>query len=237
MTAQEDPAKMTAAEAQAAFRDVKDVIIENALDHVAFDGWSWTALKRGAEDAGYDADRAKRAFSGGLRDAALHFADWADRKMLERLEEIDLDSMRVRDRVAMGVRVRLENLAPHRESIRRLLSFMALPQNAPYIPKMTWRTCDHIWWAAGDRSADFNHYTKRGLLAPVYSATLLYWLEDGSEDLAGTWDFLDRRIADVMKIPGYQAKVKKALTKLPNPLSVAKRFRPRMARRRSSRVF
>jgi ubiquinone biosynthesis protein COQ9 len=64
-----------------------------------------------------------------------------------------------------------------------------------------YRTVDAIWYAAGDTATDFNFYTKRGLLAAVYSSTLLYWLDDTSEDSAKTWAFLDRRIAEVMKVP------------------------------------
>ena len=39
----------------------------------------------------------------------------------------------------------------------------------------TARTVDAIWHAAGDRSADFSWYTKRAILAAVYTATVLYW--------------------------------------------------------------
>ncbi len=232
MTRNVEKVTMTAAEAKAAFRVVRDAIIENALDHVAFDGWSWEALRRGAGDAGFTPDRADRAFPNGLREAAMHYADWADRHMLARLDGMDLENMRVRDRVAAGVRARLEFLTPHRESVRRILSFMALPQNAVITPRMAWRTCDHIWRAAGDRAADFNHYTKRGLLAPVYASTLLYWLDDSSEGLGDTWNFLDRRIADVMKIPGYQAKLKRRFGDFPDPVSFFKRLRPRVPRGR-----
>jgi ubiquinone biosynthesis protein COQ9 len=57
-----------------------------------------------------------------------------------------------------------------------------------------------MWRAAGDTATDFNFYTKRALLAGVYGATLLVWLDDRSEGCAATWRFLDRRIADVMTI-------------------------------------
>jgi len=109
--------------------------------------------------------------------------------------------------------------------MRRLLSFLALPPNAPLAARMTWRTCDHIWHAAGDRAADFNHYTKRGLLAPVYTSTILYWLSDTSDGFADTWGYLDRRLADVLKIPMYKAKAQQALGRLPSPLGLLKRLK------------
>jgi ubiquinone biosynthesis protein COQ9 len=58
-----------------------------------------------------------------------------------------------------------------------------------------------MWRAAGDAATEFNFYTKRGLLAGVYASTLLYWLDDSSDDCAATWAFLDRRTADAMRVP------------------------------------
>ena len=55
---------------------------------------------------------------------------------------------------------------------------------------------------------DFNFYTKRALLSGVYSATVLYWLNDNSEDFEKTWQFLDRRIDDVMQIEKFKAQMR-----------------------------
>jgi ubiquinone biosynthesis protein COQ9 len=150
--------------------------------------------------------------------------------MLMELAEMDLDAMKVRERVAAGVRIRLEMNAPYREAIRRLLSFLALPVNAPLAGRMTWRTCDHIWHAAGYRAADFNHYTKRGLLAPVYTSTILYWMSDTSDGFEDTWGYLDRRLSDVLKIPMIKAKAEQALERLPTPLGILKRLKKAAAR-------
>ena len=75
----------------------------------------------------------------------------------------------------------------------------------------TARTVDAIWHAAGDRSADFSWYTKRAILAAVYSATVLYWLRDTSEDDAATLAFLDRRLAGVGRIGRLRGRVEAAL--------------------------
>lgn len=223
MTAQST--RMTADEARARHTALRDRLIAAALDHVPFDGWSRKALERGAGDLGLGPADVLRAFPGGPADAADHFADWSDRRMLAELAKVDLDALKVRERVALGVRLRLEMNAPYREAMRRLLSFLALPPNAPLAARMTWRTCDHIWHAAGDRAADFNHYTKRGLLAPVYTSTILYWLSDTSDGFADTWGYLDRRLADVLKIPMYKAKAQQALGRLPSPLGLLKRLK------------
>ena len=201
----------------------RDRILLATLPHAAFDGWTRRALKAGVADAGLTPDMALRAFPGGINQLVDHLADWADRRMLEELDAVDLESMRVRDRVQTCVRARLQVLDGYRESIRRLLSYLAMPQNAPLAVRLTWRTVDAVWYAAGDQASDFNYYTKRGLLMPVYTTTVLYWLGDDSEGSANTWAYLERRITDVMKIPAYQSRLKKALSSLPRP---SRLFRP-----------
>jgi ubiquinone biosynthesis protein COQ9 len=81
-----------------------------------------------------------------------------------------------------------------------------------------------MWRAAGDRSHDYNYYTKRGLLAGVWTSTLLFWLNDRSEGSEATWAFLDRRIEDVMKVPKLTAPLKKAASRLPDPFRIMKRM-------------
>ena len=209
----------------------RDRILLATLPHVAFDGWTRRALKAGVADAGLTKDMALRAFPGGINQLVDHLAEWADRRMLEELDAVDLESMRVRDRVQTCVRVRLQVLEGYRESIRRLLSYLAMPQNAPLAVRLTWRTVDAIWYAAGDQASDFNYYTKRGLLTPVYATTVLYWLADDSEGSANTWAYLERRIGDVMKIPAYQSRLKKALSSLPQPFRLFRSLKRSASRR------
>ena len=204
---------------------LRDAMIEAVFMHAPFDGWTPKALVAAensvmdifGEGAGY------RAFPGGLADMATHASDYLDRKMLALLDDQDLASMKVRERVIAGVRARIEVCQPHKEAVRRLLGYLALPGKKPLAARLAWATCNRIWYAAGDNATDFNYYTKRGLLFPVYTTTSLYWLGDESADNEDTWGYLDRRISDVMKIPGYQARAMKALGNLPNPFRILKR--------------
>jgi ubiquinone biosynthesis protein COQ9 len=47
------------------------------------------------------------------------------------------------------------------------------------------------------------------MLAAVYASTLLVWLDDKSPGKEQSWEFLDRRIGDVMKVEGAKQKFKK----------------------------
>jgi len=204
----------------------RDQLVEAMLAHVPFDGWSRQALNAGAVTVGDDETVARMAFPGGLAEVADHFAGWSDRRMLAALAELDLDAMRIRERIHACVKTRLAMNAAHREAMRRLLSFLALPQNAGLAAKITWRTCSVMWYAAGDTSTDWNHYSKRGLLATVYSSTILYWMsDDGDEtgDFPETWDFLERRIDDVLKTFGLPKRIGERLGRLIPPIGPFRR--------------
>lgn len=196
----------------------RDTLLMAVLRDVPFDGWSGGVIAAAGGRLGIDAAEVAALFPGGGRDAVAAFSRWADRAMVAALAERDLAAMKVRERIAAAVRARLAALEPHREAVRRALTVLALPQNAPLGLRLLYETVDQMWYAAGDTATDFNFYTKRGLLAGVYAATTLYWLDDRSPDAADTHAFLDRRLADVMAIPRYSARLRERLDRLPNPL-------------------
>ena len=75
-------------------------------------------------------------------------------------------------------------------------------------------------WAS---ATDFNFYTKRGLLAGVYTATLFFWLNDKSEGCAATWGILDRRIDEAMRLPQALGRLGKITERLPFPRRLFRR--------------
>jgi ubiquinone biosynthesis protein COQ9 len=205
--------------------DPRLALLRAVLRHVPFDGWSPAALKAGAADLGLTVAQALLLVPGGMRELASLFHEEADRQMLEALARQDLAALKVRERIALAVRLRLEPWNAEREAVRRLLGFLAQPQEAPRAAKLLYRTVDAIWHGVGDRSTDYNFYTKRALLAGVVSSTALYWLEDKSEACADSWAFLDRRIADVMKIPQQFGRARKFVEKLPDPMRFLRRMK------------
>ncbi|MCV2882848.1 COQ9 family protein [Actibacterium sp. XHP0104] len=187
--------------------EVQKTLLDAAVPHVAFDGWSAATLKAAAADTGIPEAQARAAFPRGAVDLALAYHRQGDAVMLARLAEADLSDMRFRDRIAAAVRYRLEAVED-RELVRRGTTLFSLPQNAGEGARAIWGTVDAIWDALGDKSEDVNWYTKRGTLAGVYSATVLFWLGDDSPDHANTWAFLDRRIDNVMQFEKLKAKTR-----------------------------
>ncbi len=188
--------------------DLRNRLIEAALVHVAFDGWGPETFDAAVSDSGVAPAVARSMFPRGGVDLAAGFHKMGDVKMAAALSEADLSEMRFRDKVMHAVRLRLE-LCEDKEAVRRGTTLFALPHHAPQGTSLIWGTADAIWSALGDTSRDFNWYSKRATLSAVYGATVLFWLGDESEDHAATWEFLERRIENVMQFEktkaGFQA--------------------------------
>lgn len=207
----------------------REDIIAAALPNVPFDGWTPEVLRQAAEAAGHDPLTALRVFPRGPVEAIEAWVAQADRRMIAALETRTTAETKTRERIALAIRLRLEDLTPHREAVRRALALLALPHNAPVAASLVWHTVDAIWYAAGDTATDFNYYSKRALLSGVYSATVFYWLDDKSEGCAETWRFLDRRLADVLRVPQALGRLRSRFGRFP------KAVRPFMGRRRAGR--
>lgn len=177
---------------------VKDDILLATLPNVLFDGWTDKAIEEGAVEAGFEPSMAVRAFPYGVSDVLAHFADFINRKMSERLAEIDMSALHLGKRLEEAMRIRLDIEAPYKEAVRKAMSYYAVPKNAPQGVQVVWKAVDEMWWSCGDESVDFNYYTKRASLAAVYSATMVYWLNDESENSEETIDFYKRRLIDVI---------------------------------------
>jgi ubiquinone biosynthesis protein COQ9 len=132
-----------------------------------------------------------------------------DALMAEALPAAALAADPVRERIRRLVWFRLDAVAGIEESLRRALAVMAMPQNAPRALRLGWRSADRMWRLAGDTATDFNHYSKRAILAGVYAATLAVFVDDKSEGKAETQAFLGRRIDGIIRFEKTKAQLLK----------------------------
>ncbi len=173
--------------------------IASAVPFVAELGWSDAALRAGA------GENADLLFPGGAAEMAETYILWADSRMVEAAQPV-IDNQRLSQRVRTLIATRLSQAEPEKAAVRRAASVLAFPGNAGIAARSLAHTVDTIWHAAGDSSADFSWYTKRAILASVYSATLLFWLSDRADHEA-TLAFLDRRLAGVARIGKWRRRL------------------------------
>ncbi len=184
--------------------------------HAAFDGWSEAALAMAAGELGVPADRARLAFPGGAADMVDGWFDAIDVAMARAFPPERIAALKIRERIRELILFRLAEVQPNKEALRRALAILALPQNTALAARLAWRTVDRVWRLAGDRATDFNHYSKRAILLGVYGSVTLVFLSDEDAGMAETRAFLDRRLADVMRIEKWKAEWRGSRAHLPS---------------------
>lgn len=190
-------------------------ILERALTISDSNGWNDNLLIKAGRDVGVDEAIITNYFPRGLVDLTDFFFAEINRKTLLKLTKSDLAAMPIRQRVAFVIRKRLELMIPYRQVVRMILSTYLRPRFVCDSARNTYLTVDFIWRVIGDKSTDFNFYTKRALLVPVLVTTLLFWLNDESVGFEDTWAFLNRRIGDVLKIQKLRGRLDKIVSRVP----------------------
>jgi ubiquinone biosynthesis protein COQ9 len=172
-----------------------------------FDGWSMTAVAAAAEECGIDPDAAAYAFKDGAMAMIAAWTAHVDTVMARELPAAALAVLPVRERIRRLVMCRLGAVSGLEEALRRAMAVMAHPRHVAQSARLGWHSADAMWRLAGDTATDYNHYTKRAILAAVYAATLAVFVDDASEGKAATRAFLDRRIGGIMRFEKAKAQL------------------------------
>ena len=187
--------------------ELRLVLAPEVARAAVFDGWTDAALCQAAALAGVDAAIARLAFPGGPMDMICAWIESTDARMKAAFADGHLGKLKIRDRIRTLLLFRLDAIAGMEEPLRRALAIQAMPQNLARTLRIGWNSADLMWRLAGDTATDYNHYSKRAILAGIYAATLTVFVEDESAGKAETRAFLDRRIEGVMRFEKTKARL------------------------------
>jgi len=82
-------------------------LLEAALPHVPFDGWTSKALKQAVRGTGLPVGAEELYFPGGALEMIEFWNAEMDAQVEEKTAKLDLANMRIRDKVSAGVLARL----------------------------------------------------------------------------------------------------------------------------------
>ena len=78
--------------------------------------------------------------------------------------------------------------------------------------KILFKIADEIWFLSGDKSTDYNYYTKRFILMKVYALTFSFFIFDRSKNMDNTKKFLDKQIDLVLSFGKLKQKFKNKIS-------------------------
>lgn len=195
----------------------QSAILARALIIAPFEGWTAMSLRTAAREAGLPKGADALYFPGGPLELLGFWAGELDRAAEAHLRGLDLDAMKIRDKVTAGVTARLEALSGHEAAARRAAARLALLDAAGQGPAQLWTAADTIWRAIGDTSTDANYYSKRAILSAVLGTSLMAWVSDERLDKRQGRAFIEARINGVMRFETTKWQVKEAVKDWPHP--------------------
>lgn len=180
-------------------------VLPALLAEAAFGGWNDASLHKAC---GGELE-SKLLFPQGISDAVVAYTTALNDEMEAHCLNLPgFATLKIRQKIREGLWFRLQSHQRHREATLQLMSYYALPHHLPAASQHAWAMADRLWYLAGDTATDYNYYTKRTLLAGIYSASLFCFVTDHTPDLQTTSGFLDRRIENVMQFESLKHKVK-----------------------------
>lgn len=177
-------------------------LLDAALPRIPDQGFTLALLKTAGREIGLSEGEVGLLLPNGPADLAALLSRRHDARARESLDQIDAGALKIRDRIAQGVKARLEAAALDLDAARRLAGYLALPPHAPLGARLTWEGADLIWRWAGDTATDENHYSKRAILSGILAPALSLRLFDGPEAAEG---FVADRIENVMALEKWKA--------------------------------
>ena len=212
--------------------DNSDIILEAVLKQVPFEGWTARALHMAMATLDLPEGSDHIYAAGGALGLIGAWSAQMDRKMVQEIEGFELETLRVRDKVTNAVWARINLLSGHEEAARRAVARLALPDAMGRGTSQLWATADAIWTAIGDKSEDYNYYTKRMILSGVIGSSLMAWLADDTDDKSQARAFLDKRIGNVMQFEKFKGQTLSKVENLPKLSELTGLFTAPVRRRR-----
>jgi ubiquinone biosynthesis protein COQ9 len=168
--------------------------------------WGKDLYKKAEEKCNFSENYYYILFPEGDTQIIEEFEEWQDQKMLGLLIKEE-PKLKIREKISKALEARIISIVPKAIILRQNALFL-LPCNLLLGAKCYNRTCDLIWRYAGDKSDDFNYYSKRGLLLCVYTAARLFYLSDDSKEFIKTKEFIATSLENIINVAKIKNKIK-----------------------------
>ncbi len=185
--------------------DQKVEILNKLLEEAPFSGWSTNTLKEVVNRIG-KTDALEILFPNGIKDLIDLYYDIADKKLIYDSDKENLNEKSIRERINFLINARINFFSENKEVVRQIIGSDILSGSYSSSLKRISHSVDIMWRIAGDKSVDYNYYTKRILLTGIYTSSILFWLDTDNRNEVSK--FIDRRIANVMSIEKIKKKLK-----------------------------
>lgn len=203
-------------------KDLRFQVLQEAKKHVSNLGWNEKLLLKVQQNLKFQNNEMAVLFSDGYQTILEMYLDEINKKMINESKKINLIRLRIHERIRELIIIRLKIMSQNKKIISKTFLFLLLPYNYKISLKTLSKTVDEIWFLSGDNSTDFNFYSKRAILASVYSSVMIHFINN--QDLEKTIIFLDKQLKKVSKIPKLKDRINDIVSFIPKIYKIRNRF-------------
>jgi ubiquinone biosynthesis protein COQ9 len=185
----------------------QDQILKISLENInKFNGWNQELLDYANAQAKKTSSIKEFIPISSVKELVTYFLSDNDHKMLTELKKRKTEELPIREKIKQALLIRFK--LHDKEIIKYSCKFLIHPNNADLSFSALANSCDVIWRFAGDKSTDFNFYSKRLLLAGIYSSSIVFYLSKDDIRNDQLEEFIANRIENVMSINKLKTKIK-----------------------------
>ena len=187
-------------------------ILKLSKKYIASEGWSDKIFSLLASNNNISINKISVLFPQGYQDLLKLYLYESEISFFKSASNLNIKNLKTNKKIVSIILLRFKKNLLEKQLVKRTFYFLMLPQNITLCLSTIYRTVDNIWYLAGDKSTDYNFYTKRFILACVYYSTLIYWLKITDNNLEKTKKFIEKSIKNTSIIPKLKTSFLKVFT-------------------------
>jgi len=160
-----------------------------------------------------DENETHLLFPKGYNDLIKFSLDQLNQDLENYCKNLELVRLPLHKRIRKILLSKILLMNKQKQFYKKIYLSLLLPKKNLSVPKQIYKSIDQIWYIAGDTSTNFNFYTKRLILAGIYSRVILYFFNN--DDQNALENILDSNLRRVSKIPELKSKINIIKNNLP----------------------
>jgi len=146
-------------------------------------------------------------FANGYESLNKELNSLINSMMVKSKKRNDLKKLRLNEKIKYFVIKRLQ-LTDEIFDLKKLAKINLKSKSPNNSLKILFNISDEIWFLAGDKSLDFNFYSKRFILMNIYLNSFLYLISQKNRNLNGLENFVEKQIKAVLTFGKLKSKFK-----------------------------
>ena len=191
----------------------KEKILKKFLEISAIENCSEEILQKAIIESWFDPKLKDIFFENGLIDLFYFAFDLLNQEMLKEIAKIDLSNLGISGKIREFMKVRLELISKNYQSFRQIIFYLKHnPKSLAFSLKKSYQFADLAWYEIGDKSTDYNFYSKRILLSKIHLKTFSFFAKEKSADQA--LSYFDNQIKNILKFTKIKTEIKEIFSNI-----------------------